>query len=338
MSHEEIFSDPQALLESLKLADKKTREVHGPEVILERALFLSWWCDVGSCSFCYMSTQKKRIKESGKARRRPSSILAESELLRRIGWKAAFVSGGYGAYDLSEIRALTKKVHDIIGEPVWLNVGVLSKSELTNFHEEVVGVVGSVEAVAKSVRQRVCPGKPLEPILSMFQDARDQGFKLGMTIILGIGESVDDVPLLLDFVKDNRIEKITIYSLNPHPSTPFSKSPPPASLYQAGVIASLRLKFPKLRITAGTWIDQLPNIGIVLLAGANGITKYPLFKMFGNRYGKKVEDEIAFSGRKLSGTFTDISMLNGGSGSKKLKDEKIQEAVDRYVQRIMVGL
>jgi biotin synthase-like enzyme len=330
----DIFSDSQMLLETIKRADKKTREIHGIDVVLERAIFLSWWCDKGNCQFCYMSTQKDRIKDRSKARRRLPSILAETELLRRIGWKVAFISGGYGAYSLEEIRDITQKVYGITGEATWLNVGVLSKDEMSLFGDEIEGVVGSVETIPGGLRKKICPGKPLKPITSMFREAKELGIKKGMTVILGLGEKIDDLSRLLEFVREYELDKITVYSLNPHRETPFSDSPAPASLYQAGVIAALRLKFPHLKIVAGTWIDQLPNIGIVLLAGANGITKYPLFRMFGNRHGKKVEEEIAFAGKRVVGTFTDMSRLNGESQIAGAGNREVRAALNRYVQKI----
>ncbi|MFQ5800339.1 MAG: radical SAM protein [Candidatus Hydrothermarchaeales archaeon] len=334
MDYEEVFSDSQRFLEIIKKADKKTREVHGRDVTLERAIFLSWWCDRGNCSFCYMSTQKERIKDKEKARRRLSSVLAEAELLRRIGWKAAFISGGYGVYSIPEIKEIAQRVHEIMGEPTWLNVGALSKDEMSLFDEEIHGVVGSVETVNEKLHREICPGKPLKPISAMLKNAKDLGLKTGITIILGLGEGVSNLPRLVEFVEEHEIDKITVYSLNPHEATPLSDSPPPASLYQAGVIAALRLKFPHLKIVAGTWIDQLPNIGITLLAGANGITKYPLFRMFGNRYGKKVEEEIAFAGRRVVGTFTDMTRLDGEVKTRGPEKVEVESALKRYVQKI----
>jgi biotin synthase-like enzyme len=338
MYHEDLFSDSQVLLENIKRADKKTREVHGAQVDLERAIILSWWCDRGNCSFCYMSTQKKRIKDKSRARRRTSSILAEALLLRRIGWKVAFLSGGYGAFKPIEIREIVHSVYEIIGEPLWLNVGVLSEDEMSSFGDSVNGVVGSVETLNPRIRKKVCPTKPVEPIVSMFESAGNLGLNKGMTIILGLGESTEDLELLLNFVEENKIDKITVYSLNPHDQTPFSDSPPPASLYHAGVISALRLRFPKLKIVAGTWIDQLPNIGVLLLAGANGITKYPLFRMFGNRFGKKVEREITYAGRTIGGTFSDVSLLNKKFIFDGPEHAAVKKALDRYVEKIMSRL
>ena len=74
-------------------------------------------------------------------------------------------------------------------------------------------------------------------------------------------------------------------------------------------MAATRIKFPALEIVTGTWVDNLANIGPLILAGANGLTKFPLFKMFGTRYGKRVEEEVIWAGRELKGTFTDLEML-----------------------------
>jgi biotin synthase-like enzyme len=207
----------------------------------------------------------------------------------------------------------------VTGRPQWLNVGVPSKE--MKFGPEVDGIIGSVETVGK-IRKEICPGKPLPPIKKMLLEAKESGLKTGITIVLGLGEKVGDVPTLLDLIGELELDRITLYSLNPHDGTEMADSPPPASIYQAGVIALTRLEFPKIQIIGGTWIDQLPNIGLMLLAGANGITKYPLRSMFGNRHGKKVEEEVRFTNRTLLGTFTDMDVLQGKEKIEKKRDPK----------------
>jgi biotin synthase-like enzyme len=319
----DIFRDSRAFLQALEKADSLTRK-NGDYVTLERALFLSWWCDKGDCSFCYMSTQRPKLEDPLKARRKPWSILAEAEICSRIGWRIEFLSGGYGSYSPEEIRELAEMVAHVTGSPQWLNVGALKVGDLEQFGEEICGVVGSVETVNEELHRRVCPSKPVEPIVEMLKEARDLGLKTGITIILGLGESLEDIPALMDFISDLKLDRITYYSLNPHKGTAYQDFPPPASIYQAGIIAQTRIKFPEIEIIGGTWVDQLPNIGLMLLAGANGITKYPLFSMFGRGKGKKVEEEVRFANRRLLGTFSDLEILRG---SKKLD----RRADPRYI-------
>ncbi len=315
----QLFSDSEHLLEALAEANALTKKHHGSYVTLERAVFLSWWCSVASCAFCYMAKQKGKVGEPEKAKRAPWRILAEAELLRRIGWEVEFLSGGYGAYNLGELRLLAEMVAHVVRSKVWLNVGVLSAEELEQLRGAVEGVTGSVECVNERLRREIVPGKPLGEIKRMLTEAKDMGFATGITVILGLGEGEEDTYPLLELVQELSLDRVTIYALNPHEGTRYEDSPPPASLYQAGVIAALRISFPKLRIISGTWVDQLPNIGVALLAGANGITKFPLFSMFGTRHGRKVEEEVRHACRKLLGTFSDIDVL---TGRKKLEAER----------------
>ena len=136
-----------------------------------------------------------------------------------------------------------------------------------------------------------------------------------------------------DLIEDVGIDRVTFYSLNPHKDTIYENSPQPASLYYAGVVAATRIKFPSLEIVTGTWIDNLANIGPLILAGANGLTKFPLFKMFGTRYGKRVEEEVFWAGRKLQGTFTDLEILKTGDVSNKNLEPFIKRYVDRCINK-----
>lgn len=308
-NYEEVFSGGAALLNAIKKADALTRRKHGEHATLERALFLSWWCDKGDCKFCYMSTQKQRISEPRAAKRSYASLIAEAKLCERIGWNIEFLSGGYGSYGEAELRQAAEMIAHVTHRGVWLNVGVLK--DLRSFGEEVEGIVGSIETANKKLHHFVCPSKPTKPIIKMLREAKELGLKTGVNIILGLGESERDLPALFELIEGLEIDRITYYSLNPHGETVFRGTPPPASLYQAGVIALTRLRFPEIKIIAGTWVDQLPNIGVALLAGANGITKFPLFNIFGTRHARKVEEEVRFAGRKLLGTFTDVSILKG---------------------------
>jgi len=295
----------------LQKANQITINEHGRQITLERAIFLSWWCDKGDCAFCYMSSQKPLIRDPRKARRRVEAILAEAEIVRRIGWNIEFLSGGYGSFKTAEIKNIAENIFQITGKPVWLNIG--TNSELEYYGDEVNGITGALEAVNPELHQKICPSKPLDDINVMLEKAGDLGFKKAVTIILGLGETPDDLKYLFKMIKELRIDRVIFYSLNPHPDTRYADQPQPASLYYAGTVAATRIRFPHLEIIVGTWIDNLANIGPLILAGATGLTKFPLFKMFGTKYGKRIENEVLWAGRELKGTFTDLSRLDSDS-------------------------
>ena len=134
-----------------------------------------------------MSSQKPLIRDPKKARRRVEAILAEAEMVRRMGWNIEFLSGGYGAFTTSEIKKIAEDIYEITGNPVWLNVGITS--ELDAYGDEIIGVTGAVEVANPELHQQICPSKPLEDITSMLTEAGDLGFKKAITIILGSGRN-----------------------------------------------------------------------------------------------------------------------------------------------------
>ena len=312
------------IFDLIKKANEITLKKHGDLVTLERAVFLSWWCDKGDCAFCYMSTQKNKIKDPTKARRNISNIYAEAEMCKRLDWNIEFLSGGYESFSTSEIKEIASTIKDITGDGVWLNTGITD--ELSEFGSEIKGITGAVEVANPEIHNNVCPSKSLDDISHMLDTAGDLGFKKAITIILGLGETLDDVEYVIDYIKEHKIDRVIFYSLNPHKETIYADESQPASLYYAQVVARVRLEFPDIEIICGTWIDNLANIGILILSGANGITKFPLFKMFGTKYGKRVEEEVKWSGRRLKGTFTDKNKL----GPEK---SEISPDLDKFIKR-----
>jgi len=312
------------IFDLIKNANDVTLKKHGNLITLERAVFLSWWCDKGDCAFCYMSTQKNKIKDPTKARRNINNILAEAEMCRRLDWNIEFLSGGYKSFTTQEIKQIATDIKDITGDGVWLNTGITD--ELNEYGSEIKGITGAIEVANPEIHEKVCPSKKLDDISNMLDVAGDLGFKKAITIILGLGETLDDVDYLIDYIKDHNIDRVIFYSLNPHKETVYANSSQPASLYYAQVVAQVRLAFPDIEIICGTWIDNLANIGILILSGANGITKFPLFKMFATKYGKRVEEEVKWAGRELKGTFTDKNML----GPQK---SEVNPELDKFIKR-----
>ncbi len=315
------------IIDLLDKANTATLKNHGNKITLERAVFISWWCDKGDCAFCYMSSQKSKIKDPKKAKRNVNSILAEAELLRRIGWNIEFISGGYGSYTNEEIKNISQKIYEITGKPVWLNTGITK--DLDKFGEEIIGITGAVETANPILHDEICPSKSLEDISEMLELAGDFGFKKAITIILGLGELPEDLKYLFKLINDLGIQRVIFYSLNPHSETKYENFSQPASLYYAGSVAATRIKFPELEIITGTWIDNLANIGPLLLAGANGITKFPLFKMFGTNHGQRVEEEVKWAGKELIGTFTNFNQLKNG----KSPSPDLEPFIKRYIDK-----
>lgn len=273
-----------------------------------------------------MSTQKSKIKEPRKARRSIESILAEAFICKQLGWKIEFLSGGYEVFSSQELLEIIKGVYSIYGERLWLNIGALKKEELEMYKPYIKGVCGTVECINTEVQKQVCPSKPISEILKMFKACDDLGLKKCITIVLGIGETLKDIPLLIDFIKKNKIDKITFYRLKPQKETVFENAKPITAEYYVSWVKDVRDNFPNIEIVVGSWLDQLDEIHLLLEAGADSVTKFPSIKKFGSKYAKKIEEEAKKANHKFEGSLTRLPKINLTG-----LDEKIKQKVKEYL-------
>lgn len=307
------------------------------ETCFERAIFFSWHCDIKDCAFCYMSTQPKEQKKI--ARRSTESLLAEVLITKKLGWDFGFFSGGLGAFSKVEFFELLKKVVSVYGEKIWINVGPLKKEQLEQYKPYIKGVVGSIETVNKEIHEKVCPSKPVEPYFEMFKEADELGLKNGMTVILGLGESIKDFIELEKIILQYNISKIHFYSLNPHKGTIFEGKEPPTAEYQAEWIKKTRERFPEINIQCGIWADRADRVGLLLKAGANSISKFPVLKSFNSESAKEVEKQAKLAGRKFIGSLTKMPDLDWDKEVDGLEiDDSLKEKVRVKLKQYLKGM
>ncbi|MBW2980381.1 radical SAM protein [Candidatus Woesearchaeota archaeon] len=297
----------------------------------ERAIFLSWYCAKGDCKFCYMSTQKSLIKEPRKARRSTASVLAEAFLCKKLGWEIEFLSGGYESYTKKELLSLIKNIKKIYGKKLWLNIGVLNKKDLLMFKPYIGGVCGAVECINPNIHDKVCPSKPIKEIESMFKLCDELGLKKAMTLILGLGETLNDFPSLKKFIQKNNINKITFYRLKPQKNTAFEKAKPITKEYYSKWVKLTRETFPKMQIVVGSWLTHLDEIHLLLNSGADAITKFPSIRLFNSSHAKKIENEAKKAKRKFTGTLTKLPGI-----SYTGLDKEIKEKLDNYISKMRI--
>ncbi len=323
--------------ELIEQANQVYKENFSNKCNFSRAVFLSWYCSLGDCTFCYMSTQKDKIKEPGKAKRKKGSVIAELLITKKAGFEIEFLSAGYGVFNNSELLEVIKLYSNTINEKLWLNIGYLNENEIKLFFPYIKGISLSIETINSALRKKVCPSKPLEPMLKTLELAKKYNLKKSITIIIGIGETINDFENLSSFIKEYEINQVTFYSLNPHLGTSFKVSPP--TEYYLEWIAKTRIKFPKINIIAGSWINRIEEFPLLLKAGANNFTKLPLLKMFGTKEAHKIEKDIKEMGRELQGTITTLPNLNWNKeiesiGLDKKLEEEVKEKLNLYLKRI----
>jgi len=306
-------------MQNILLEKNEIKKIH-----FERAIFISWYCSLGDCTYCYMSTQKNLISDPKKANRSTASILAEAYLCKKLGWKIGNLAAGYGSYTQESILELCKSVYEIYGSKFWLNIGVLPEKTIEKLTPYLDGIYGAVETVNMEIHKIVSPNKPIAPIENMYKTCDKFNLKKAMTFIVGMGETIDDFPKLKDFINKNKLDKIVFYALNPIKGTMFEHSSGPNIDYYLEWIKKTREEFPNLDIVAGPWVERVKDVVSMLDAGANSITKFPVIKLFNSKIAKTIESEIKNSGYELQGTFTKIPEIYFEE-IKKLSFDEIHE-------------
>ncbi len=276
----------------------------------ERAIFLSWYCSKRDCAFCYMSSEQNKKAEPLKSRRTLTSILAEAIICKACGWKIEFLSAGCNTFADEELLLIIKSIYEITRQKQWLNVGILNEKQLRLFKPYIEGVCGTVECITPKLRDKICPSKPLKEIEKMCDTCDKLKLKKTITIIIGLGETLEDFKYLGEFIKKNKIDKITFYRLKPQKGTVFENKKEPETEHYVKWIEKTREEFPDIKIVAGSWLSHLNEIHLLLTAGADNITKFPSIKLFNTKYAKKIESEVKKAGREFKGTLTKLPMLD----------------------------
>jgi biotin synthase-like enzyme len=325
----EITAETRELMEQ---ANKIHLKNFDNKVWFGRCIFLSWYCDVGDCAFCYRSTQKSRIQHAEKARRGIPSILVEAILAKNLGWRIEFLTGGYKIFDFNQLVDIAKMVSQVYGEKIWLNLGALKKEELEAFKPYVKGIVSSIEAIDEDLHNKICPSKPIKPYEEMFSCAND--FKKSMTIVIGLGEKKEHLQKLFDFIEKHKLERITFYALRPVKGTPYTEGP--STEDYVWWIANTRIKFPNLQIIAGTAPSRVEEINLVLKAGANAITKFPATKMFNSKEANIIEEQVKLAKREFISTLTKVPEIDWDNEIEKLTlneeiKQKIKITLSQYI-------
>lgn len=317
-------------------AQKVYRENFRMECWFGRCIFLSWYCDLGTCDFCFRSTVKHKIKHAKSAKRSVASILTDAIIGKNLRWRIEFLTGGYRIFSFEEMLDIIKLVSEVYGHKIWINLGVLDESQLSLIKPYVEGVCASIETVEPELHKKICPDKPITPYSEMLKLAKSLGFKTSMTVVIGLGEKKDDFSVLSDFISEHKLDRITFYALKPVKGTRYTESPEPE--YYAWWISETRKRFPKLEIMAGLTPKRVEYVKLLLDAGTNAITKFPAVKMFGSDKAKSIESQVRDSGRKFLSYLTsmpeidwdaEVERLSVDDEMKKKVKQKLKEYVDK---------
>lgn len=273
-----------------------------------RCIFIGWFCERGSCKFCFRSTTSHKKKHAKRMSRSMASMVADAVVGKALGWKFEYLTGGYANRDINDIVLIAKNISKVYGEKIWINLGVLSSSDMEKLKTHVCGICASIETVEPELHNSVCPDKPIKHYSEMLKLAKLKGFKTSATIVIGLGEKRKDFELLKKFISEHSLDRITFYALKPVKGTCFTKSPG-VSEY-VWWVKKTRESFPDLEIICGLTPKKVDYVKDLLLAGASAITKFPAVRKFNSEEAREIEKQISEAGFSFSSSLTKLPSVN----------------------------
>jgi len=311
----------------LKQAAQIYSQYHSGKTWYGRCIFLSWYCSLGDCTFCFRTTQKHKIQHPKGSKRSMGSVLLEALFCRIFNWRIEFLTGGYGIMPFPQLLEYAQNISTVYGEKMWLNLGVLGESHLEQLRPYVKGICGSMETLHPVLHDKVCPSKDIAAYDEMF--TRLSGFKKSIAVIVGLGDTIEDMKYLFDFVAKHNLDRVTIYALKPVPGLEFKEGP--TVDYYLQWVSRLRIRFPKLEIIAGTNLRRCEEVGYLMKAGASAITKFPATKQFGTAKAHIVDSLIRDEKRDFISNIIALPNINWEKEINQLdiKEEYKQEMKDK---------
>jgi biotin synthase-like enzyme len=293
-----------------------------------RCIFIGWYCEKGSCRFCYRSAVSHKQRHAEKSRRSMASMITDAILGKNLGWKFEYLTGGYNNWDMDDIVGIAKNISMVYREKIWVNLGILDEAAMDKLQPYVEGICASIETVDKELHDRLCPDKPIEPYAEMLRQARKKGFKTSITIVIGLGEKKEDFSKLAEFIAEHKLDRITFYALKPVRGTEFENAKSPSIEYYSWWIRKTRQRFPDIDIVAGLTPKKIDYVSSILESGADTLTKFPAVRLFGSDKAKSIEEQAKKAGFEFKGTLTKLPDIDWDNEVDKLDlDEELKEKV-----------
>lgn len=277
---------------------------HDNTIQFERSVFTNWSCSVNDCAYCYLSTQPRAQRH---AQRSMASLLAELFICKEMGWEVGYFTGGIGVHTINDLAYLANLSEKVLGHKVMINYGAFARPAFEKLRPHISGVGAAIEVIEPELHDTICPSKPLKPLLDTLALVHEFGMKNTITIILGLGESKEDFDDLIDFIDEHHIQKIQFCFLKPQQGTVFEESEAPSAAYMAWWIAKTRIARPDILLKAAITTDRIDQMGLLIRAGINTFSRFPIFQLFACEFARALEAQIAASGRSFSSSFTQLS-------------------------------
>lgn len=264
-------------LAGLFTAARSVRQRHfGNKIFLYGFLYFSTEC-CNDCLFCQYRTSNRSLK---RYRKDASEIIEAAQQMAESGVHLIDLTMGESAdfqrentIESRRLISLVRSINRASGLPVMISPGVISARLLDDTAAAGASWYACYqETYNRSLFARMRIGQSFDQRTMAKEMARIRGMSIEEGMLIGIGESVDDIAETILAMRDMDADQIRVMTFVPQAGTPMGHHPPPDELAELIVIAVMRLTMPDRLIPASLDVGGLDGLQKRLESGANVIT------------------------------------------------------------------
>jgi methylornithine synthase len=270
------LTEPDAIQDVFESARRLRERYFGNRVFLYGFVYFSTYCG-NDCSFCLY---RKNNAAAMRYRKSPSQIIEASQRLAKSGVHLIdltmgedpdiFQAGDEGFERLLQTIRLVKQNTNL---PIMISAGVLPEAVLGKLAEAgAVWYACYQETHNRALYKRLRPRQDYDVRISSKRRAKGLGLLIEEGLLLGAGESIDDIVDSVFVMRDLKADQARVMSVVPQKGTPmerFARRDPAKELLS---IALMRLVFPECLIPASLDVGGHAELRHKLAAGANVVT------------------------------------------------------------------
>ena len=270
------LSEPEEVQEVFRAA-RKLRERHfGNRVFLYGFLYFSTHCR-NSCEFCLY---RKNNSAAIRYRKSPAQIIESSHRLAELGIHLIDLTMGEdpeifhaGDRGFELLLQTIRSVKQNTNLPTMVSAGVLPEAVLGELSEAgATWYACYQETHNRDLYHRLRTRQDYDTRINSKRMAKERGLLIEEGLLVGVGESVDDIADSIFVMRELRADQVRVMSFVPQRGTPMERFPSPNPSRELLIIALMRLVFPECLIPASLDVGGHAELHQKLAAGANVVT------------------------------------------------------------------
>jgi methylornithine synthase len=237
-------------------------------------VYFSTFCR-NSCNFCYYRKPNKLPPKYRLSLEETIEAIAKLDRLRvhlvdlTMGEDPDII----GAGDYDPLLEICRAIRDELDLPVMVSPGVVPREVLADLKKAGADWYALYqETHNRRLFVKLRPGQSFDDRARARKAAMGEGLLTEDGILLGVGESANDVINSIIDMKASGVQQARAMGLAPQAGTPFGSTPPPPILDEMRSIALMRLAMQDRLIPASYDVDGAKGLELRLMAGANVIT------------------------------------------------------------------